>query len=122
VLSPVSSVLTDPGPLCTNDTVVLNCSAAGSIAQSWRYDGEMITFIQTRIGQLPPADPMERSGVAFSVSLLSTSPVLLSQIVFVASQMMNGSTLICASAPPGESMLIVENVVLELESEGGCIL
>ena len=36
LVSPVGSVLTDPGPLCAGRTVVLNCT--GGQGHDWRYD------------------------------------------------------------------------------------
>ena len=37
-----STVLTDPGPVCSGHTVVLTCSAVEGTIIAWRYRGEDI--------------------------------------------------------------------------------
>ena len=93
LVSPVGSVLTDPGPLCAGMTVVLNCT--GGQGHDWRYDmsrGIIINNITP-----PPAEPVELSGVQFTFSQLSPSPNLITQISFMSSQEMNGRILTCLS-------------------------
>ena len=93
LVSPVGSVLTDPGPLCAGRTVVLNCT--GGQGHDWRYDmssGVIINNIAP-----PPAEPVELSGVLFTFSQLSPSPNLITQISFMSSQEMNGRILTCLS-------------------------
>ena len=90
LVSPVGSVLTDPGPLCAGRTVVLNC--IGGQGHDWRYDmsrGVIINILS------PP--PAELSGVQFTFSQLSPSPNLITQISFMSSQEMNGRILTCLS-------------------------
>ena len=67
LVSPVGSVLTDPGPLCAWRTVVLNCT--GGQGHDWRYD--MSRGIVINILAPPPAEPVELSGVQFTFSQLS---------------------------------------------------
>ena len=45
---------------------------------------------------LPQSDPYLFSGVNFTVTVLSTSPDLVSQISFVVSAIVNGRTLECS--------------------------
>ena len=93
LVSPVGSVLTDPGPLCAGRTVVLNCT--GGQGHDWRYDmsrGIIINNITP-----PPAEPVELSGVQFTFSQPSPSPNLITQISFMSSQEMNGRILTCLS-------------------------
>ena len=44
------------------------------------------------------------SGVEFTVSLLMSTPLLSSQISFVASEMVNGLDLVCISLAPGSTV------------------
>jgi hypothetical protein len=95
VLLPVSGLLTDPGTVCPGSTVVLNCTTSGGMGsfQIWSYNGAQLTSVTPRT--TTPID-VERSGVVFSISLLSTTPDIMSQISFVASPSINGGTLTCA--------------------------
>ena len=93
LVSPVGSVLTDPGPLCAGRTVVLNCT--GGQGHDWRYDMSMGVVIN--VFAQPPAEPVELSGVQFTFSQLSPSPNLITQISFMSSQEMNGRILTCLS-------------------------
>ena len=34
----VSAILTDPGPVCTGDTVLLTCTIPGGVTLVWRYN------------------------------------------------------------------------------------
>ena len=95
LVSPVDSVLTDPGPLCAGRTVVLNCT--GGQGHDWRYDMSRGVVINPPLAP-PPAEPVELSGVQFTFSQLSPSPNLITQISFMSSQEMNGRILTCLSA------------------------
>ena len=94
LVSPVGSVLTDPGPLCAGGTVELNCT--GGQGHDWRYDMSRRIIINPLAP--PPAEPVELSGVQFTFSQLSPSPNLITQISFMSSQEMNGRILTCLSA------------------------
>ena len=48
------------------------------------------------LGSLPPDDPVIVGGVAFTVSLVSTTPDLVSEISFVVSNIINGMVLVCS--------------------------
>ena len=93
VLSTVSCTLTDPGPLCTERTVVLNCT--GGQSHEWMYDMSDEIVINSIVP--PPAEPVELSGVEFTFSQLSPSPNLITQITFMSKQEMNGRILTCSS-------------------------
>jgi hypothetical protein len=60
--------------------------------QIWSYNGAQLTSVTP--GTTTPID-VERFGVMFSISLLSTTPDIESQISFVASPSINGGTLTC---------------------------
>ena len=93
LVSPVGSVLTDPGPLCAGRTVVLNCT--GGQAHGWMYD--MSREVNINVLQEPPTEPVELSGVQFTFSQLSPSPNLITQISFMSSQEIDGKILTCLS-------------------------
>ena len=97
LVSPVGSVLTDPGPLCEGRTVVLNCT--GGQGHDWRYDMSRGVIINNIVP--PPTEPVELSGVQFTFSQLSPSPHLITQISFMSSQEMNGRILTCTSLSVG---------------------
>ena len=128
LVTPVGSVLTDPGPLCAGRTVVLNCT--GGQGHDWRYD--MSSEVVINILSPPPAEPVELSGVQFTFSQLSPSPHLITQISFMSSQEMNGRILTCLSVSTtivtGEvTLTISENnskstiiTIDRVSSTGGC--
>ena len=97
LVSPVGSVLTDPGALCEGRTVVLNCT--GGQGHDWRYDMSRGVIINNIVP--PPTEPVELSGVQFTFSQLSPSPHLITQISFMSSQEMNGRILTCTSLSVG---------------------
>ena len=102
LVSPVGSVLTDPGPLCEGRTVVLNCT--GGQAHQWMYDMSQTVLVSINEFNSPPAEPVELSGVQFTFSQLSPFPNLITQISFMSSQEMNDRILTCTS-------LSVESIV-----------
>ena len=68
--------------------------------------GRIATIIPS-LGSFPPDDPVEVLGVEFTVSLLMpTSPHFVSQISFVASEMMNGRILACSAGTSSGSVTI----------------
>ena len=93
LVSPVGSVLTDPGPLCAGRTVVLNCT--GGVSHEWMYD--MSRGVVINVFDPPPAKPVELSGVQFTFSQPSPSPNLITQISFMSCLEMNGRILTCES-------------------------
>ena len=117
LVSPVGSVLTDPGPLCAGRMVVLNCT--GGQGHDWRYDmsrGIVINNIAP-----PPAEPVELSGVQFTFSQLSPSPNLITQISFMSSQEMNGRILTCLSAIDSTTIVTSEVTLTISENNGKSI-
>ena len=105
LVCPVGGILTHPGTLCPGTTTTLNCSTTGTL-QNWDYENEFITGITSTSFS---AVKRTVSGVDFTVSVLSTSPEFVSQILFVASVRMNGTTLQC----------LEESVTLLVEEVGG---
>ena len=93
LVSPVGSVLTDPGPLCAGRTVEQNCT--GGVSHEWMYD--MSRGVVINEFDPPSAEPVELSGVQFTFSQLSPSPNLITQISFMNILEMNGRILTCES-------------------------
>ena len=108
LVSPVGSVLTDPGPLCAGRTVVLNCT--GGDSHEWMYD--MSQTVSINAFEPPPAEPAELSGVQFTFSQLSPFPNLITQISFMSSQEMNGKILTCTSLSVGS--IVTSEVTLTI--------
>ena len=108
LVSPVGSVLTDPGPLCAGRTVVLNCT--GGQGHQWMYD--MSQTVSINALEPPPAEPVELSGVQFTFSQPSPFPNLITQISFMSSQEMNGRILTCASLSVGS--IVTSEVTLTI--------
>ena len=94
----VSAILTDPGPVCTGDTVLLTCTIPGGVALGWNYNNERIgggTYVPAS-NTVPPTNPDTVGGVVFTHSLLDSSPDLVSQLSFTASADVNGGIIQCA--------------------------
>ena len=115
----VSAILTDPGPVCEGDTVVLTCTIPGGVQQVWSYNGDTIGDGQVTPGRLPPTNPdtvPEMGGVEFTLSLLEgTSPDLVSQLSFTASTDMDGETIQCLGSDgtntvTGDTVIQVEQI------------
>ena len=111
----VSAILTDPGLVCTGDTVLLTCTIPRGVQQVWSYNGDTIGDGQVTPGRLPPTNPdtvPEMGGVEFTLSLLegSTSPDLVSQLSFTASTDMDGGTIQCAGSD-GTSSVSDDSVI-----------
>ena len=104
LVCPVGGILTHPGTLCPGTTTTLSCSTTGTL-QQWGYENEFITSVTSTSSSVEHTV----SGVDFTVSVLSTSPELVSQILFVASVTMNGTTLQCSE----------ESVTLLVDEVGG---
>ena len=92
----VSGILIDPGPLCPGETALLTCTITQGTDLFWSYDSGRITTIIPAVNFFPPSGPILVSGVEFTVTVLSTSPDLVSQISFVVSATVNGRTLECS--------------------------
>ena len=93
----VSGILIDPGPLCPGETALLTCTITQGTDLSWNYgdSGRIFTIIPV-VNIFPPSGPILVSGVEFTVTVLSTSPDLVSQTSFVVSATVNGRTLQCS--------------------------
>ena len=92
----VSGILIDPGPLCPGETALLTCTITQGTQLFWSYDFGRIATIIPQLDILPPSGPILVNGVEFTVTVLSTSPDLVSQISFVVSATVNGRILQCS--------------------------
>ena len=94
----VSAILTDPGLVCEGDTVLLTCTIPGGVTLLWRYNNERIGsgVYQPASNTVPPTNPDTVGGVVFTLSLLDSSPDLVSQLSFTASTDVNGGIIQCA--------------------------
>ena len=92
----VSGILIDPGPLCPGETALLTCTITQGTDLFWSYDSGRITAIIPELNTFPPSGPILVNGVEFTVTVVSTSPDLVSQISFVVSATVNGRTLECS--------------------------
>ena len=92
----VSGILIDPGPLCPGETALLTCTITQGTDLFWSYDSGGIAAIIPAVNISPPSGPILENGVEFTVTVLSTSPDLVSQIRFVVSATVNGRALECS--------------------------
>ena len=105
-----TTTLSDPGPLCADETTVLTCNVTG-VSIRWIYDG-------TQFGGLispsrpPSSDPiLVEGGLMFTLSLLeNTGSNLVSQLSFTASTDMDGRVVTCINSEGSvdTSILIVQ--------------
>ena len=94
----VSAILTDPGPVCEGDTVVLNCTIPAGVLLRWNYNDERIGggIYAPSINEVPPTNPDTVGNVVFTHSLLDSSPDIVSQLSFTASADVNCGIILCA--------------------------
>ena len=113
----VSAILTDPGPVCIGETVLLTCAIPGGVQQVWRYNGNLIGNGPVQLGmpgRLPPDNPDTVGGVVFTLSLLEgASPDLVSQLSFTASTDMDGGTIQCAGTDGTNT--VIDDTVIQVE-------
>ena len=69
----VSAILTDPGPVCEGDTVLLTCTIPGGVQLIWRYNSAGIGNGAVEPDSLPPTNPDTVGGVVFTLSVLEDS-------------------------------------------------
>ena len=104
LVSLVASILTDPGPLCPEERVTLTCDVSGGTAGTtlitWIFDGTQVIAIAPGLTILPTNRVV--MGVAFSISLPPAE--LVSNISFVAGDMVYGRTLRCVGNGEDESV------------------
>ena len=105
LVCPVGGTLTHPGTLCPGTTTTLDCSTTGTEIE-WTYGGLIVASINSTSSS---SQHTVSGGVNFTFSVQSTSPEFVSQILFVASVRMNGTTLQCEN----------ESVTLLVEEIGG---
>ena len=103
MLSPAvaTTTLSDPGPLCANQTVVLTCSVADGAAIRWTYRGETVGPLLS-LSLPPPPDPVPVGGIQFTLTLSSqNSNPLISNLSFTASPDMDGGVVSCQGESGG---------------------
>jgi hypothetical protein len=103
--------------------VTLTCNLTGGIIQQWRYDTENVGGqIIPAVGEVPevPAVPLRVGGVEFQLSLLSTTPVLASQVAFVASANMDGRMVECVTGL-SLSPAVTDTIVLQVRRGSECM-
>ena len=110
----VSAILTDPEPVCTGDTVILTCTISGGMSLVWRYNGALIGNGPVTPEQLPPDNPDIVGGVEFTLSMLDSSPDLVSQLSFTASTDMDGGIVQCAGSD-GTTGTVSDDTVIQVE-------
>ena len=91
----VGAILTDPGPVCEGDTVVITCTIPNGTLLGWIYEGEAIGNGVYSPPNVPPTTPDTVRSVVFTHSLLDSSPDIVSQLSFTASTDMNGGIIRC---------------------------
>ena len=99
--------------------MTLTCDISGGTELEWIYDSQVVTTIIPRLNTFPSPDPVLTSGVEFTVSLSlsSISPDLASQIMFVASEDIQGRMLVCRGRDgAGE---VVESITLQVQGSIG---
>ena len=114
----VSAILTDPGPVCTGDTVLLTCTIPGGVTLVWRYNN-ILQPIGSGVYQpanniVPPDNPDTVGGVVFTLSLLDSSPDLVSQFSFTASTDVNGGIIQCAGSTGGVES-VTDDITVQVE-------
>ena len=112
-----STVLTDPGPVCSGHTVVLTCIVAEGVTLRWRYRNEPIGLFLSR-NEPPPSmsDPVTQGGVQFTLSLTQNSTHLLSQLNFTASTNMTGQTVRCTGLTSTDTYTFIsDEITLQVE-------
>ena len=78
-----SAVLTDPGPLCSGQPVLLTCNITGGVDLIWSYNSVVIGG-QISPTRPPPTGPVSVGGVQFTLTLLLARPDMVSKISFTA--------------------------------------
>ena len=106
----------ETGLLCPGQRAVITCDIPEGTTLIWTYDSNDVSTIIPSTATFPPDDPVMVGGVAFTVSLVSTTPDLVSEISFVVSSIINGRVLRCsgvdASGVVGRSVTLQEDTVL----------
>ena len=89
---------------------------------TWQYGSDQLVSIVPALGSLPPDDPVMVGGVAFTVSLVSTTPDLVSEISFVVSSIINGMVLGCSGLDASRAPVAARSVTLQEEIAGECFV
>ena len=108
-----SAILTDPGPVCEGDTVVLNCTITVGAFLRWNYNDVLIGggLYAPSINKVPPTNPDTVGGVVFTHSLLDSSPDIVSQLSFTASADVNCGIILCAGHDASFAQGDIDNIL-----------
>ena len=109
LMTPAHGITLESGPLCPGQRATVHCNITGGTVLIWQYGSDQLVSIAPALGSLPPDDPVMAGGVAFTVSLVSTTPDLVSEIRFVVSSVSNGMMLVCCSRAVSRSVTLQEN-------------
>ena len=103
-------------PLCPGQRAVITCDIPEGTTLIWTYDSTGVSTIRPSSDTFPPDDPVMVGGVAFTVSLVSITPDLVSEISFVVSSIINGMVLRCSgvtgTGAVGRSVTLQEDTVV----------
>ena len=106
----------ETGALCPGQRAVITCDIPEGTTLIWTYDSASVSTIRPSSDTFPPEDPVMVGGVAFTVSLVSTTPDLVSEISFVVSSIINGMVLVCSgvtgTGAVGRSVTLQEDTVV----------
>ena len=116
LLTPAHCITLESGPLCPGQRATVHCNITGGTLLTWQYGSDQLVSIVPALGSLPPDDPVMAGGVAFTVSLVSTTPDLVSEISFVVSSIINGMILVCSGVDA--SGAVSRNVTLQENAAG----
>ena len=95
----------ETGPLCPGHRAVITCDIPEGTTLIWTIDSNRVSTIRPGSDTFPPDDPVMVGGVAFTVSLVSTTPDLVSEISFVVSSIINGMVLRCSGVTGIQGLL-----------------
>ena len=106
----------ETGPLCLGQRAVITCDIPGGTTLRWTYGSNDVSTIRPSTATFPPDDPVIVGGVAFTVSLVSITPDLISEISFVVSSTISGRVLRCSGVTGtgvvGRSVTLQEDTVV----------
>ena len=115
-MSPAHGITLESGPLCPGPRATVHCNITGGTLFTWQYGSDQLVSIVHALSSLPPDDPVMAGGAAFTVSLVSTTPDLVSEISFVVSSVINGMVLVCSGVDA--SGVVARSVTLQENTAG----
>ena len=111
-ISPVSSAVTGPSPLCADEPATVTCNITGGTLLTWTLaDGGS----RNELARIESSESVMSFNDAFTVSVLTLTPNLVSQVMFTPTNMLNGSTLLCGGLD-GSGMIVDETFSIQVLS------